>query len=219
MAKWLVELAGKRSELRELARCPAPSWCVEEHSDKFYLVSSKLDEMHSAREVRDLAIELVRTLSGAARLFLDIGGVEVKGISLRDKEDAPLHQFILPDPVFIRPESHAQLRKDLSAALSAADTDATVTKAFALLDPLEREWHGLYRAFEVIKDDVGGHVTGEGWPSKTKLSCFKQTANYYRHAKQECKLPKEPMSLYDARRFVERLIRTWLKSKRKSQTR
>lgn len=78
------------------------------------------------------------------------------------------------------------------------------------------DWFDLYKAFERMRDDInrrlgGQHRTHEiGWPD---FDDFTEAANVHRHspAKWGRYDPSNaPMSLNEARGFVQKLVQTWL---------
>jgi hypothetical protein len=104
-----------------------------------------------------------------------------------------------------------------------AHTDTAVAKVFGLLGNKDAfTWVGLYRVHEVIEHDVGGRkaLIKLGWVSDQKLKRFTHSSNSVavagdqaRHGKETTQPPKDPMSLSEAKTFINRLLDSWFTSK------
>ena len=103
-------------------------------------------------------------------------------------------------------------------SLAAAVPD--VADALGVLgqaDPLS--WVALYKLFEIIRDNVKPHtLDGLGWTTKNELSAFTASANRpdlsgidARHARMAgINPPKVSMTLSEGRRFMIRVVNSWL---------
>jgi hypothetical protein len=81
------------------------------------------------------------------------------------------------------------------------------------------DWFDLYKAFELMRDDINkklgkANCESMGWPSKSKLGEFSASAQVFRHssAKWTDYAPSTvPMQLVRARPFVRELLQIWLR--------
>ena len=81
----------------------------------------------------------------------------------------------------------------------------------------EPDWFDLYKAFELMRDDVNNHLgqhnqTQIGWPSKDERDFFSESAQVHRHSpiKWGRYNLKTAMQLHEARKFVRSLANAWL---------
>ena len=110
--------------------------------------------------------------------------------------------------------------------LILALSDTAVSKALRLFGKTtnDHDWVGLYRIFEVIKDDVGTQLMyAKGWATKAAITNFTRTANHpdaagddARHGATNDQPPTNPMALSDARSLIELLLHRWLDHKSNS---
>ena len=100
-----------------------------------------------------------------------------------------------------------------------ANRDARVEQVLRTLasgaDPVN-----LYRAFELVENDVGARMVTNGWTTKAEIRRFTHTVNSVRvlgaearHAVERRRPPRNPMSIAEARAFVMRLVEEWAASK------
>lgn len=104
--------------------------------------------------------------------------------------------------------------------VALAQTDLTVAKAMRLAAMPDAEtWRGLVPLFEVIEHDVmrqGASVVKKGWTSKTQQKRFEHTANSSaagdasRHGHERYSPPANPMTLEEARAFVQMVLHAWI---------
>ena len=80
-------------------------------------------------------------------------------------------------------------------------------------------WVDLYRLFEVIEAGAGGAraLVDGGWASNAQIRRFKHTAKSVaaagdeaRHGAEHGERPADPMTLDEARGFIDGLLRRWL---------
>jgi hypothetical protein len=107
--------------------------------------------------------------------------------------------------------------------LARATTDKNVADLLALIGNAESlGWYELYKAYEIIRDAVGGGQKGlidGGWTTKLELSRFTGSANHpdasgagARHARQSGGPPSNAMALGEGQQFIRDLARRWLDS-------
>ena len=110
-----------------------------------------------------------------------------------------------------RGDEHSQALARLAASHSAV---AQVLKHLGS----EHNWFNLSYIYEIIVREAGGQpsqITKKGWASEQKLRDFWRTANWYetegaRHAVPTGKQPENPMSLQEARHFIQGMVNRWL---------
>jgi hypothetical protein len=101
--------------------------------------------------------------------------------------------------------------------IGLAHSDETARRVLKLTAQTDRSWADLYTILEAIRQDIGGdqEFSRRKWCTIAEVDRFNQTANtaeFGRHAR-DWKPPKKPMSLPEAQRFVQQIVRAWLSSK------
>ena len=83
------------------------------------------------------------------------------------------------------------------------------------------DWGSLYKIFEIIYRDVGLKVYDDEWLQESQIRLFKCTANNLRaigdearHAREDWDPPGKPMSLPEARKLIQALLKRWICYKR-----
>jgi len=104
-----------------------------------------------------------------------------------------------------------------------AQSDKATARVLAYLNAGDMAtWSGLYRIFEVVREDVGSEDAIErlGWASRRQIERFRRSANSptasglsARHAKEPTQPPPNPMSPHEAEAFVRGLLDAWFQSK------
>jgi hypothetical protein len=81
----------------------------------------------------------------------------------------------------------------------------------------EPDWFDLYKAFELMRDDVNSHFGQHnqmemGWPKKDDLDFFSESAQVHRHSPVKWGRYDlaTAMPLHEARNFVRSLTKVWL---------
>lgn len=117
------------------------------------------------------------------------------------RSDGTVEVFLPADPV-------------VEATLKADHSEA-VERVLRLRNAPGLQWTDLYRILEAIRED-GGAISA----SKAELTRFEHTANsrraagdLARHGHERTDPPPNPMTLREAREFIDRIIRNWLESK------
>lgn len=102
------------------------------------------------------------------------------------------------------------------------DDDDSVVKVERLLEEQAHDWVNLVRVLEIIERDVGGkpELIQQGFSNRTERSLFGSTANHpaasgdlARHGVSKEEPPGKPMTLPDARAYIERIRQRWLRAK------
>ena len=234
MPKWLVRLKGERFDLEDFPKllC-SPEVRVVEENGSFYLESSEFNSLTLAEEVRERGRALIKLINGVSKFnrnnFLDISE---DGVT-RLEDDGKRHSY-----VFL--EGTAKIRTKVSAQLTviAADGSEKVSTQPSALESLlevaqkynvvadalsfyrEDTWSSLYKAYEIIRDNVGDKIIKNGWSVKSDISRFTQTAqsraalgDSARHASKKYKPPAQPTTLLEARALIKAILSRWVSSK------
>jgi len=236
MPTWLVRLAGDKFDLEDLPSVlHSPKHTVIEEDGLYYLTSSDFDSLSSADEVRGRAITIIRMLNDVMKLhspsFRDISE---DCVTLID-DDGRRHNYLyLQASVSVRSKARANLTvarsngsaeigsssSGVESSLDLAESHEVVPEALHFFR--EDTWFGLYKVYEIVSEDVGGHrmIVRNGWATKQELNRFSQTAqskaalgDFARHAASRYKPPSQPMTFEEARALVRRFVLGWLTSK------
>jgi len=233
--KWLVRVIGDEYDIRELAKSlNLEDLSITKESDGYYLSSPLFEGLTESTDVRQKAKEIMALLNGAARLEIGIRKpMEVECIVKICDDGRRQFDMILDAvgsskasvDVVIRKadgsttEMHAVDR--ISKYFKIALNDSKVAEALNLLQH-DLDWVNLYRIYEVIEEDVGNkeRIVANGWATGKQIKRFKHTAcspgaagELARHTKETTQPPKDPMTLLEAKAFIESILHNWLYSK------
>src|SRR5262245_12013504 len=107
------------------------------------------------------------------------------------------------------------LAPDVISLVTVAMENVRLLEALRYFAP-SGSWANLYKALEVVQDEIGGDIHRKGWASKRELDRFTQTANSTsavgrdaRHAKRRFTPPKRPMSLEEADELIRNVLMRW----------
>jgi len=236
MPKWLVRLKGERFDLEDFPKLlRSPKVRVVEENGSFYLESSEFNSLTLAEEVRERGRALIKLINGVSKFnrnnFLGIS----EDCITRVEDDGKRHNYVfLEGSVTIRTKVSAQL-----TVIAADGSEKVATQPSALesllkiaqkhnvvVDALsfyrDDTWISLYKAYEIIRDDVGGkhQIIKNGWSVDSDITRFTQTAqsraalgDSARHASKKYKLPAQPTTLLEARTLIKTILSRWISSK------
>ncbi len=230
--KWAVELLGKDIDLQDaLALFAGGRIRVEtiEHN-KTVLVADDFEPLTDRIEVRGAAKAIVDLINGA--LFLHDSArspIQVGSVCENCNGNWKTHHIIEPQTAVFRTKFHpARILMDGKPApakpsskqkwLEAAASDDVVVDVFSYLRDAKPDWFEFYKAFERMRDDINRGIGAQqkeesmGWPTKTELNNFTESANVHRHSppKSGRLRPTTAMKIEDARAFIRRLTQIWL---------
>lgn len=231
--EWVVTLSGSAHILEELSKVfDTPEICIQKDHDAFVLKSRDFADLVSYDKVRDHTTEILTSLNGAAKLSLGSGSPIKIGSISEIRDDGTRHAYVSVASSIVASatcsisrihadgtieESHPADPAIVWMALSRRD--AHVKKALRLIENDFETWYGLYKVFEIIREDAG-NIAKRGWCTRAELKKFTQTANSpdalgvnARHAKA-IPAPSDPMSLSSAASFIRKLMSAWLKEKK-----
>jgi hypothetical protein len=235
MTKWLVRLKGHEFDLQELSDhfASADRNVSKDKDGYYYLRSSDFDPMSDSDAVRERALRLIELMNGATTLHT--GGsyrpVEFDAVTQVGDDGKRHHRITLSATV----EGRARMTANPSVGETgeAVDAPRPPDEAESLVHLADRnhrvadalrfyergDWVNLYKAWEVVSDAAGSlhQVVKNGWADDDERRRFTGTAqsrevlgDEARHASVKFKAPKNPMTLEEARAFVQCVIRAWV---------
>jgi len=239
MAKWLIRLTGEEFDLEDLPEIiNSPDLVVLKRDEGYFLGSIDLDELASADEVRERGIALVKILNGAAKLHIDnfhpVAEAGVASIQQNGKLHMTIHVGITEiarakDKVSVTAFSADGSPKPvppLGPGSQILKSAVLALKHESVADAIDfyrdDNWISLYKAYEIVCDDLGSkhRLESSKWVPVAELSRFTQTAQsraalgeLARHASKSYKPPQNPMTLDEARSLIKRVILSWIQSK------
>lgn len=222
--------------LREILPDGDPS--IIQDGSNFYLTSAEWNQSDNAREIHVRAEEFIELLEDVAYIHfrhtvpLTIGGV------VRVDENGLKHHVIIAahgtlnatlQAVRLRatgtvggPEKQAgEVRHEhpVVKLLSAAKRNSNVKDALKFYR--KGDWISLYKAYELVSDEVCGkrEIISRKWISATSLDRFSQMAQSRaglgddaRHASKKYKPPAKSISLTEAKNIIGTLLQNWINS-------
>jgi hypothetical protein len=234
--KWEIQINGDTLDLQELSKSLVDDELrVFEKNGQYFLESNRFKEFANSEEVASLAADILKVLTGAARLSL--GGRTPLHVAnaARVRSDGGRDVYVtVTDTIHVRETIGVEITRSdgtkevihpahsVPGWIKLGLTDQNVAKALRLLGTDEHDWVSLYRLYEVIEEDVGGldKIANNGWATKTSIKRFKHTANSpgavgddSRHGKESTTPPSDPMDIGEARALVEVILHNWLRSK------
>jgi hypothetical protein len=197
------------------------------------LKSRDFADLGSYDLVRDHTTEILTSLNGAAKLSLGSGSPIKIGSISEIRDDGTRHTYasaavvgasatLTCSVVVIHADGTIEESHPADPAITwmaLSRKDAHVKKALRLIENDFETWYGLYKVFEIIREDAG-NIVKRGWCTEAELKRCTQTANSpealgltARHAKT-IPAPPDPMSLTSAKSFIQKLMNAWLEEKK-----
>lgn len=233
---WKIRLVGDTGDLANLAKSlNGEEFNVSFEGDEYVLSSNHFLPSDDSRTVKEKAEKIVTFLNAGCRLTLCSRHSIKIGSVTWTRDDGKRDIFVFPEPLVlhwrVNPPSLKITRNDgtveqvhpadsLAKWLPLGMTKERVANVLRILESTTLDWVNLYRVFEIIRDDVGGTkgITDAGWATRATLELFKRTANSpsavgleARHGSQSTQPPANPMSIKDARRLIDKIVRAWLR--------
>ena len=231
--RWEIRVTGEEVDLRMLAEVlEGPDISLTVRDSEYFLTSDALTNLADPHAVREKAREVLGSMAALAMLY--VGATKPIAVDqvFRVDGDGTRTLFLMPDPAIV------SLRA-LPPTLVISDPDGKIVRrdrpadpvAAALRKALQDEvvgmvlrmrktpgWFELYKILEAISKDVGN--VGPIAASEAEMKRFKRTANSMqalgdaaRHGRKDKQPPPNPMPLDEARAFIDRIIKSWLKTK------
>jgi len=232
---WKVRLAGHHYDLEDF-----PHWldgcdfAVGQDDTGFFLTSGAFEEWDDPAEVRRSATEIVELLNGLGRLaWGEFQPIALGAAIERDRGDGTRRAMLVAtETASTRAKAYAAVvsgggvpqpdpnRGLLAPLLTLAQRTEPVQRALGFLSGPEVTWNDLYRAAEVVQEDVGGAMFTDGWVEKGRFDWFTGTAQSYsvlgrdaRHGRDRHEPPSPPMTFGEARQVILGLVLAWIKWK------
>ena len=241
MKDWRVRLVGHEFDLEDLSTQErSPDWIILKEEGDYFLKSSAFDNLNDAEKVREVATGILDKLNGLAKLrFGSFQPLKIGAVSYID-DSGKRHQFVsFPSATLtmrsklrvtatvVKPDgtvdaSNKKQPSIIELGYSIAQKDANAAEALRIFGVFDTNWFNLYKVFEIIRDDVGGHaqLIRAGWVSEKNISRFTGTAQSSdilgddaRHARYRGGPPSDPMSLSEAKSFIKTILEQWIRSK------
>lgn len=214
MPEWLARLSGDADDLRLLSEhllSNDPS--VKEEEDAYWLRYSVFDSLTEPTDVYESVIKLLREIRGVAML-LSGGALEVEVVSLAQEN------YVGPRPQYVfskgipSAERFGMSTTTFTQMIAIAERNPSIAKALGYYQ--RGDWFNLYKAWEAVREGTNGR--SNGWTSDKVRNRFTNTVNNpeaigddARHGVRTGEPPPKPMAIEEAREYVGRLIRTWIK--------
>jgi hypothetical protein len=234
--EWEVELTGNPTDLKQLERSfNDQEQQIIEREGKFFLKSSKFEDIDDPGEIRRISNNVAVMLTGASALRLGskspirIGGVyklEGRGRSVYVETNAiSASARVFTTATVIRKDGKVEISNPADPVrmwLQVAQKNSAAKDVLELLNAEKHDWVNLYRIYELIEDDVGGpsEMARIGGASKASLERFTHTSNsrkaagiQSRHSVERTAPPKNPMAPNEARAMIFEIIKAWLNAK------
>jgi hypothetical protein len=228
MSEWRVELIGDAIDLQ----CAYEAFadfdpCILREEGQFFLKANEFEVAQDAEAVRNRAKEITRVISNAVYLHYRDTRPIMTGHIIHIDDNGQRRSFVFA-------EGNIQLRGVVSGILvngasapprqhraisifRAASSRADIADALAYFS--HGDWINLYKAYEIVRDNIGSEslLIQSGWVTRSVVKRFTQTAqsrdaigDNARHASKKYKAPISPMSVHEARALIGDLLQKWV---------
>lgn len=163
---------------------------------------------------------LAKTINAMAAITKQSMNCTIKNVhQINGDSDIMQGSFYLPANVtVIRAFDHDNV--DSVLELIELSNDLKVAWALELFNvDNQYTWVNMYRIYEVINSDA--NIIKHGWSTKKTVKDFTRTANSpqvlgkeARHGSSKEEPPKYPMSLEEAKEFINEIFNKWIKHKK-----
>ncbi len=193
MTRWLVTLTGTEADLDRLVEwLDGDDWQVVRHEKhSVVLCGERFETLSDHDSVRRIAEALIEHLNHAARHHLTDFQSVTLGTTVEQGQDGDHLALLGHDAVHVHETAHVHEDAVLTSAPAQSDVPqpgAACARLVALLEADHHlavaldyiqdsgDWGTSYKAFEAIRDSVGGHeaLLKTGWCSKRALDRFVQ---------------------------------------------
>jgi len=235
MLEWYVGITGESFDLEDLSKSlNSPEICITKKGEDYILKSTHFNSLEDVYDVRNKANEILSLINGSAWLVIGMRKPLEEVRACRVNDDGKTEcSVVFSDYAHARDRFKAHLiTKDgkvqdqgifpadlIPEIISIAQNDENVATVLQLLGDRPKDWVNLYNIFEVVKKDV--RKIPKEWVTKKAIRRFKQTANSVlairyeaRHVGKIIKPPPKPMTLPEAKSFINTIIHNWIQSKK-----
>ncbi len=231
MTQWLAQLQGYDTDLRALQEIlSSHDPVIVAEQGKFYLKSKDWDRLEEEPEVRNKAKGFLESLDRAAHLhFRDTGPLAIDSI-VRIDDDGKRRRYTTEEVSFeMRVGLRASRIDDQQMETDEEHSIIKTLRASQLIAPVatalryfrNADWGSLYKAYEIVKSQVGGdkRIVENAWLTMSSIRRFRHTAqsaevlkDEARHASGKFERPPNPMSIHEARAVIGDLVQRWVAS-------
>ena len=238
--RWEIQIEGPRAILRQLALVVSDNDIrLVRRDDHFFLSGSLLDSCGDIGNVRCEAGRIITLLSGSARLSLGSTeslhiGVVTACEKITDREliensrEAPRTRKLDAGTSIDEPgeRNSWQQRSSLSKSLREALSNRAMAKALELRNAADLNWVELVTIYNIIEEATGGRPAVASFSGVTEnaIKRLHQTAKSVAGAEDVAgddrgtQLTSKPMTLTEARSFIDHLLMSWFASVTLSRT-
>lgn len=240
MTEWQVRLNGHEFDLEDLTHNKTLEWSIIKKEGRYYLKSTTFDSLTDADQVRKVATNILSKINGLAKLQITGFQPIEFDATARIDESGNYHHFIFASgsinfrsrmsvkgtvlkvdgTVDTSPQQQTTL---IESGYSIAMHNTNVAEAVRIFGTLKNNWFNLYKIYEIVRDDVGGHnnLINTGWAqNKDDISRFTGTAqrseligDEARHSRMKGSPPSNPMSHSEAQALIRTILVKWISSK------
>jgi len=225
MAKYSVRLRGDELDLRTLAEHlnSARVNVSKDEDAHYYLRSLDFETAVNHAAVYDHALELIIRINRVATLLLGENYFPVEYDSIfYIGDDGRRYQTVGSSvPIVYKTRSNylPASAEEMKSLIILTERNQNVAGALHFFT--KGDWISLYKAWEIARDAADGYrgLINKGWAQKHEQNRFTGTAqsreelgDEARHASEQYKPPKDPMSLNEARSFVRYTLQAWTNS-------
>jgi hypothetical protein len=211
---------------------------IIQDGNNFYLKSTIWDQIQEARQVHDQAERLIHNC-WTSQLIFTLGirrHLTIDHIQ-RVEDDGRKHHFRFTETgVYSVREIRIGTRRIVGDSHNIQTIQNTpeheVVRLFrvsnqnlAVADALrffrKGDWVSLYKAYEIVRENVRGdrEIIDRGWLTEKTRKRFTQTAqsrealgDQARHASHKYKPPKQPLLVREAKAMIGSLLQKWIRS-------
>ena len=232
MRRWRVRVEGTPVALKELPRLLPPTCSIVEWDGMSCLESPLFNTIHEAAEVMTAAAQFVEAANLVATLRVP-GWHPVACDAVAElREDGMKHwakflsasiavsASVTASATVVRADGATEGPSDppvFNAEAQLVMQSMPVRQALSFLQ--EGSWVSLYKAYEIVRADMGGDqaLCDLGWATGPMLSRFRHTCQSpavlgpeARHGVEPAAPPARPLGYAEARNLVASLIAKWI---------
>jgi len=232
MPEWRVRIAGTSVALKELPRLLPPTCSIVDWDGMRCLKSPLFDTLHEAAEVMTAAANFLEAANLVAALRVpgwhpvacdavaEMREVETKHWAKFLSASIVVSASMTASATVVRADGTIERPSDPPAFNNEAQLvmqNAPVRQTLSFLQ--EDSWESLYKAYEIVRADVGGDqaLCALGWATGSVLSRFRHTCqsptalgSEARHGVERAAPPSRPLGHAEARNLVASLIAKWI---------
>jgi hypothetical protein len=237
---WKMELRGRPFDLEALGAALGETATVERNGEQWFLTSPEFPDDATARDVKHVAEGLVEGLVEGLLAVLAVEGHVFSRVELGEfvfeRTDRGRNFTLIAEPaaynmtyamplVEAAPVAPPEV---LAKRAKLFSTDPNVKRAVKFFIKTDDTFGSIYKAYEIIRDDLGGGPAGAGRAAalagiaRHELDVFYDNAQHEalsgdraRHAGARSGKPKTStiMPLKEARDLIRKVLSAWMDAK------